>query len=383
MSENVDLIKLGDKELTLVGTAHISQESVDLVKEVIDRVKPDTVCVELCDNRFKSLKEPDAWKKTNIVEVIKSGRSHLLLAQLILGSYQKKLGKNLQIKPGAEMLAAVDKAEELNSKIALIDRDIKATLKRTWGSIGFISFMKLLWAGLKSSFDKTEITAEEIEKLKSSDALAEALSEFSRYLPEIQTTLIDERDRFMAQKIAELDGKNIVAVVGAGHVPGIKKYLSEPQNLEDLMTTPSGSKLGRVFGYGIPILFFALLFVGVYQSGIEAGASMLQSWALITGGFGALGALITFCHPLTVVISFLVAPFATLHPLFATGWFTGLAEAWIRKPTVQDFETVLDDLSTFKGAFTNRVSRILVVIAVTNLCASMGTILGITKIASQ
>jgi pheromone shutdown-related protein TraB len=383
MSENVDEIKLGDKELTLVGTAHTSRESVDLVKEVIDKVKPDTVCVELCDTRFKSLKDPDAWKRTNIVEVIKSGRSHLLLAQLILGSYQKKLGKNLKIKPGAEMLAAVEKAEELNSKIALIDRDIKTTLKRTWGSIGFVSFMKLLWAGLKSSFDKTEITAEDIEKLKSSDVLAEALSEFSRYLPEIQTTLIDERDRYMAQKIAEQDGKNIVAVVGAGHVPGIKKYLSEPQNLEELMTTPSSSMLGRVFGYGIPALFFALLFIGVYQSGIKAGASMLQSWALITGGFGALGAIITFCHPLTVVISFLVAPFATLHPLLATGWFTGLAEAWIRKPTVQDFETVLDDLSSVKGAFTNRVSRILVVIAVTNLCASMGTILGITKIASQ
>lgn len=383
MNNNVDTLNIGDKTITLVGTAHISKDSVRLVEEVIDNLKPDTVCVELCDNRLKSLKDPEAWKKTNIVEVIKSGRSHLLLAQLILGSYQKKLGKNLQIKPGAEMLKAVEKAEVLGAKVSLIDRDIKATLKRTWGSIGFISFIKLLWAGIKSGFDKTEITEHEIERLKSSDALAEALSEFSRYLPEIQTTLIDERDRYMAQKIMDQQGSNIVAVVGAGHVPGIMRYLNESQDLESLTSIPTGSKLGRFFGYGIPILFFALLFVGVYQSGIQAGASILQSWALITGGFGALGALITFCHPITVIISFLVAPIATLHPVLATGWFTGLSEAWIRKPTVKDFETVLDDLSTFRGAFTNRVSRILVVIAVTNLCASLGTILGITKIANQ
>ncbi len=383
MNSNVDTLKLNDKTITLVGTAHISKDSIELVKQVLDTVKPDTVCVELCENRYNSLRNPEAWKKTNIVEVIKSGRSHLLLAQLILGSYQKKLGKNLQIKPGAEMMAAVERAEEIGSKISLIDRDIKVTLKRTWGSIGFVSFVKLLWAGIKSSFDKTEITEEEIERLKTSDALAEALSEFSRYLPEIQSTLIDERDRYMAQLIANQEGENIVAVVGAGHVPGMKRYLYEPQDLESLIETPSGSKLGRVFGYGIPVLFFGLLFLGVYQSGIEAGASILQSWALITGGFGALGALITFCHPITVIISFLIAPIATLHPVLATGWFTGLCEAMIRKPTVRDFETVLDDLSTFKGAFTNRVSRILVVIAVTNLCASMGTILGITKIASQ
>lgn len=381
--QNLHRLSLEDREIIIIGTAHISQVSVDQVKRVIEEEKPDTVCIELCESRYNSLKDPDRWKKTDIVTIIKDGKSHLLLAQLLLASYQKKLGSELNIKPGQEMLTASEEAEKVGAKLEFIDRDVKTTLKRVWGSMSTWSVVKLFWSSIESIWKPISVTAEEIERMKSSDALAEAMAEFTQVLPEVRESLIDERDRYMSQKLRDSKGKKIVAVVGAGHVPGMEGYLYQEHDLSKLETTPPPSPYGKIFTYGIPLALLILLVYSVIQSGLGAGAKLLETWAIVTGSCAAVGAILALSHPLTILAAFISAPIATLHPLIATGWIAGLVEAWIRKPTVEDFENVIDDFSSIKGIFRNRVSRILVVIALTNLTASAGTIFGLTTLFAK
>ena len=220
--QNVDVISIGNKNVYLVGTAHVSQSSVDLVKEVIEAIKPEYVAVELCESRFDSLRNPDKWRETNIVSIIRQGKSYLLMTQLILSAFQKKIGAKLEVKPGAEMMAAIELAESNNSETALVDREIKITLRRAWASLGWWGSIKLFGALIASFFNNEEISEEEIEKLKSSDALEAMISELSENLPGVQQSLIDERDQYLAAKIKDIPSDSVVAIVGAGHVPGIK-----------------------------------------------------------------------------------------------------------------------------------------------------------------
>jgi pheromone shutdown-related protein TraB len=382
-SQNVDQISIGGKEIFLVGTAHVSKASADLAEQVIRQVKPDSVAIELCEPRYQSLKNPDRWKNMDIVSVIRQGKAYVLMAQLMLAAFQKKLGDQLKIKPGAEMVRAAEIAEATGARIILADRNVTTTLKRTWASLGFWSMGKLFFAMLGGLFSDQKIDEAEIERLKSSDALDELMREFSKALPEVRISLIDERDKYLAEKIQSAPGTRIVAIVGAGHVAGIKRYLGTKIDIQALDALPPPSPFARLLGMGIPALFVALIVGGFFYSGAETSAHMVGAWILITGGFAALGSLIALGHPLTILSAFVASPFTTIHPLLASGWVAGLVEAMIRKPRVGDLEHIAEDLSTYGGWYRNRVSRILLIMALTNLFGTIGALWGIKVVASM
>jgi len=380
---NVDRLLVEGKEITLVGTAHVSQASADLAERIIRETKPDSVAIELCEPRYQSLKNPDRWKNMDIVSVIRQGKAYVLMAQLMLAAFQKKLGDQLKIKPGAEMIRAAAVAEETGAKVVLADRNVTTTLKRTWASLGFWSMAKVFFAMIGGLFSDQKIDAAEIERLKSSDALDELMREFSKSLPEVRTSLIDERDQYLAYMIRSAPGKRIVAVVGAGHVSGIKKYLTVPINISALEEIPPPSPISLALGWGVPAIFIALILGGFFFSGAETSAQMVGAWILITGSFAALGSLLALGHPLTILAAFVASPLTTIHPLLASGWVAGLVEATIRKPRVGDLEHIAEDLSTYGGWYKNRVSRILLIMALTNLFGTIGALWGIKVVASM
>jgi len=369
-------VELNGRSFFLLGTAHVSQASVDLVKQTIEELKPDSVAVELCHSRYHTLSDPDRWKNTNIVEVIKQGRGNLLLAQLLLSSFQRRIGKQLGVKPGAEMMQALETSRELGIATVLADRDVGTTLRRTWSRLSWWSLCKMTTSSLLGLFESQEITQDEVERLKRSDALEEALKELTQQLPEVGQTLVDERDRYLADRIYSAPGDRVVAVVGAGHVQGISRYLGQPQDLQSLEFVPPPSALSKLLGWLIPLTIVAAVIYGFVHGGQGAGLRMLGIWALMTSCAGVLGCLLSLAHPFTVVSAFLFAPIGALHPLIATGWVTGLVEAGLRKPRVSDFETLSEQSLGLRLMYQNRVTRILLVAMLTNLCVGLGNLLG-------
>ncbi len=382
IKDNVDLIQYDGRSIYIVGTAHVSEVSADLAEEVIREQCPDSVAVELCDARFTSLKNPDRWKEMDIVSVIRGGKSYVLLAQLMLAGFQKKLGDQLKIKPGAEMMRAIQVADDIGSKTVLADRDIRTTLKRTWSSLGMFGMLKLLMSMVFGLFSSQEIDEEEIERLKQSDALEELMKEFSEALPGVRTALIDERDQYLAGKIKAAPGNTVVAIVGAGHVPGIKSWFAKEIDLEKLDKLPKPRKFTKLLAWLIPCLVVGMFIYGFTNSGVEKSYEMAATWFLWNGGLGALGSLIALGHPLTILAAFLASPFTSLNPFIAGGWVAGLVEAIIRKPRVGDLESVAEDVATMKGFWTNRVTKILLVIALTNLLGTIGTFIGLERVSS-
>jgi pheromone shutdown-related protein TraB len=318
----------------------------------------------------------------DIVSVIREGKSYLLMAQLLLVGFQKKLGNQLQVKPGIEMMQALKVAEEISSQPVLADRDVKTTLKRTWASLGFFSAIKVLATMITAGLAENEITEEEIERLKSADALEEMMKDFSDALPGVRNALIDERDKYLAAKIRSAPGDSVVAVVGAGHVPGIKKWIGKSIDLDELEIIPPPSPLKRFLRWLIPGLILAMIVYGFVVSGADTSLKMFEAWFWINAVLAAIGAILALAHPLTVIAAFFASPFTSLNPLIGVGWVAGLVEALLRKPRVADFETIADDASTLKGIWSNRLSRILLVIALTNLFGMVGTFLGGVKVAS-
>lgn len=377
---DITTIQLDNKKIIIVGTAHVSRQSVELAEEVIRKVTPDAVAVELCEPRFVSLQDPDRWKNTDIVSVIKEGRVYVLLAQLMLAGFQRKLGEHLNVKPGEEMMRAVAIAEELGIPVSLVDREVKITLKRIWGNLGLWSTAKLLIAMTGALFTSKEIDTEEIERLKSADVLEELMKDFSDTLPGVREALIDERDQYLAQKIKETPGNTIVAIIGAGHVPGITKWIHQEVDLAKLELLPRPRRLGRIIGWGVPLLVLGLIAYGFLSSGFDTSMDMVVAWVLINGLLGALGALLAGGHVLTVLSAMVASPFTSLNPFIAAGWVAGLVEASLRKPRVADLEHIADDISSLRGIYGNRVSRILLVVCLTNLLGSIGTFIGLERI---
>jgi pheromone shutdown-related protein TraB len=383
IEENVDCIQLEGKTIYLVGTAHISQKSVEQAEKVIREQSPDSVAIELCASRHASLLDPERWKNTDIVSVIRSGKTYVLMAQLVLASFQKKLGDKLKIKPGSEMLKSAEVAEDVGAELVLADRDVRTTLKRSWAALGFFGTFRLVSSMVLSLFSDQSIDEEEIERLKKSDALEEMMKEFSDALPEVRTALIDERDQYLAAKIREAPGERIVAIVGAGHCPGIREWISKPIDVKALEVIPSPNPIWKIIGWLIPLLVLGIFTWGFVEAGSSKVFEMATAWFLINGVLGALGALLALGHPLTILSAFVASPFTSLNPLIAGGWVAGLVEAIVRKPRVADLESVADDMSThFTGIWKNRVSRILLVVALTNLCGTIGTFIGVERIHS-
>ncbi len=379
---NVDLIEHDGRRFYIVGTAHVSKDSADLVEKTIRERKPDTVALELCESRYDALSNPERWKETDIYTVIKSGRAYVLMAQLALSTFQKKLADEFGIRPGEEMHRAIQISKETDTEISLVDREVRITLKRAWSGAGFWTLIKVLFSMLSSMFDKQDISQEDIEKLKSGDELAMAIEEFSGSLPGVKTALIDERDQYLAAKIRTSPGDTVVAVVGAAHVPGIKKLFGTTIDVKQLDEIPPPKKIFKIIGWGIPLLILALVVTGFFLSGRETTEQMVIVWILANGIAAALGTIVALAHPLTIVTAFIAAPITSLNPTIAAGWVCGLTEAYLRKPRVVDLEHVADDLTSVRGIWSNRVIKVLLVVVLANLGSSIGTFIGVGWIVS-
>jgi pheromone shutdown-related protein TraB len=366
-----------DKEVTLIGTAHVSRESTQLVQEVISETQPETVCVELCESRYKSMTQKNRWQDTDLLKVIKEKKAFLLLSNLMLAYFQKKIGEKLGIKPGAEILQAINSAEEVGARIHLADRDIRTTLSRAWRLMGLWTKLKLLFQLTTSIGDMGDITEEEIEEMKEKDVLEALLSEMGQSLPEIRRILIDERDQYLAYRIRNAPGNRIVAVVGAGHVPGIQRHWDEPVDTDALNHVPPQGKTMRVLKWGIPILILGLFVIGFIEAGAATGADVIKWWILANATLAGLGAACALAHPLTILAAILASPLTSLNPMVAAGWVAGLVEIFMGKPKVRDFEALADDIGSLKGFWRNKITRILLVVVFTNLGSSLGTFVAI------
>jgi pheromone shutdown-related protein TraB len=377
-NRNIHMLKKDGKEILLVGTAHVSKESAREVKELIEQEKPDSVCVELCLARYNSINNPSKWKNMDIITIIKQKKALLLLANLILSSFQKRLAQQLGINPGQEMIQAISSAREINAHLVLADRDIQVTFTRVWKKLNLWGKIRILFMLIFSMFNKEKISEEEIERLKSEDILTAALSELARSFPRLKNTLIDERDQYLAEKIKLAPGNKVIAIVGAGHIPGIKKEIDKEHDLIALIKIPSTSNYIKVLVWGIPLAIIAII-ASTFTYSHPAGFEQITQWFLWNGSLSALGALIAMAHPLSILTAFVAAPFSSLNPLLAAGWFAGIAEALIRRPRVEDFEQ-LGDITTLKDFFYNRVTKILLVVALANLGSMAGTFIGGAKV---
>jgi pheromone shutdown-related protein TraB len=370
---NVTRIRYKQKTIVLVGTAHVSKESIKLVKEVIESERPDTVCVELCESRYQSIVKKEQWENSNIVTVIREKKAFLLLSNLILASFQKRMADRLDIKPGGEMIAAVESAEDIDAKIHLADRDIRITLKRAWHCLSLWKKLQLLFELLLSAGSIEEISEKDIEQLKEKDMLDAVINEIGHAMPELRNILIDERDQYLAEKIRTAKGKHIVAVLGAGHVPGMQDQMDKPVDIKALESEPPPKKSTLFFKWGLPIVIIALIILGFFKAGSQAGQDMVWWWFVANGTLAGLGACLALAHPVTIISAIVAAPLTSLNPMIAAGWVSGLVEAYIRKPRVKDFQTLSDDISSVKGFWRNAVTRTLMVVVFTNIGSSVGT----------
>ena len=376
-THNIHRLVFEDKEIIIVGTAHVSKESVQLVTEVIEAEKPDTVCIELCESRYQSIRQKELWLNTDIVKVIKEKKSFLLLSNLMLASLQKRIAQKFDITPGQEMITAIEAGEAAGASIHLADRNIRITLSKTWRAMGLWDKFKLLFQAFLSLGQIDEISEEDIEKMKQEDVLQSLLADVSKSLPIIKKILIDERDQYLAHKIRTAAGNKIVAVVGAGHVPGIKKYWNAEIDIGALEQIPPKGKIVSILKWIIPLAILALIASGFYRGGTHAGTDMITWWVLANGILAGLGALVALAHPLTILSSVLAAPLTSLNPMIAAGWVSGLVEAFSRKPKVKDFESLPEDILSIKGFWKNNVTRILLVVVFTNIGSSIGTFVAI------
>ena len=367
---SVKHIKLENRDIYLVGTAHVSKESVEEVRKTVEEIKPDTICVELCSGRHKSMTQPDAWKNTDIFKLIKEKKSVLLLAQLIMMSFYRRLGEKLGVEPGAEMLEGVKLAEQTNAELVLADREIEITLKRVWGYLSFWHKIKMLFQLTAGLFTQEKVDEDLIEQMKEIDQLENAMETFAKALPEVKIRLVDERDIFLSQKIRKAPGKKIVAVVGAAHCGGIEKYIHEDIPLEPLCELPPKSPWPRIFKWALPILIIGLLILSFFKG---SAPEAFLVWTLVNGILSALGAAIALGHPLTIIASFLAAPITSLSPMIAAGWVAGIVQAWVKKPTVEDFQNLPQAVKTTAGFWKNNVTRILLVVCLANLGSAIGT----------
>ncbi len=382
MTESKTSVKLGDREIILLGTAHISRESVTEVQQAIHEERPDRVCIEIDESRYKAIAGGDRWKNLKITRVLKEKKAFLLLANLVLASFQKRLGLDLGIKPGAEMVAAIEAANELGIPFSLIDREIQITMKRAWAKTGFWGKNKMLAVMLGSLFTREKLSEEEIEKLKNKDVLQGMLEEISEFLPSIKEVLIDERDEYLAAKIFEADDKKILAVVGAGHIPGIVKRLQMLQDgkaspdVTALNTIPQKKLISKSLPWVLPVAIIGAIIAGFIVRGSDVTLNYTMKWILINGSLSAIGALIALAHPLTIVLAFVAAPFTSLVPVIGVGILTGILEGTLRKPRVVDFENLQEDIASFKGFFRNRFTHVLLVFFLSNIGSTIGTFLG-------
>jgi len=376
--QDVRVIQYGDKTVTLVGTAHISQKSVDLVKKVIEQEKPDCVCLELDDKRFQALTQKKQWQALDLKVVIKNKQLSTLLVSLLMASYQKRLGGKLGVTPGAELLMAARTAKDLQIPLSLCDRDVRITLRRAWKSTSFFKKGYLLSSLFASLFDKEEISEEKLQELKQKDVLTELMEELGDVLPDLKRVLIDERDIYLVEKIKSSPGKRIVAVVGAGHVDGMVKTFNEDNKhrISEITKIPPVSKAFKIAGWSIPLIIIGSLIIIGFQQGASVAGENLLFWIVANGVPAAIGAFLALAHPLTTLSAFVAAPITSLTPVIGAGYVSAFIQVMNCPPVVKEFETAGDDIGTFKGWWKNRLLRIFLVFLLTGLGSAIGTWVG-------
>jgi pheromone shutdown-related protein TraB len=375
---DVHTINLEDKEILLIGTAHISQGSVDLVTRVIEAEHPDRVCLELDDKRYHAMSRKDSWESLDLKQIIRNKQLSTLLVSLLMGSYQKKLGGQLGVTPGAELLAAARTADRLSIPVSLCDRDVRITLRRAWKSTSLLRKGYLLTSLIASLFDSEELDEDRLEGMKKKDVLASLMAEMDESFPELKRVLIDERDIYLAEKIRAAPGTRQVAVVGAGHVEGIKKAITGDHHhkLPEITTIPPVSRGWKIAGWSIPVLILAsLAAIGVIKGASVAGAN-LMFWILANGIPAAIGALLALAHPVTTIGAFTAAPITSLTPVIGAGYVTAFIQVMTRPPVVREFETVGDDISSLAGWWKNKLLRVFLVFFFTGLGSAVGTWVG-------
>lgn len=375
-SDTLTILEQDGRTIYVVGTAHISDASVQEVREVIERVRPDVVCVELCQARYNSLVKQDAWKNLDIFKVIREGKTLFLLANLAIGAYQRRLGAELGIKPGAELLAAVDKAKEIGASVELIDRDIHVTLKRTWANLGFFQKLELVGAVVQSLTSREQVSASEIENLKEQGNLSEMLSEFAEAMPQVKGPLIDERDRYLMAGVEASKGKTVVAVVGAAHVPGMRSHLGKAVDREELDRLPPKSRLVGALKWVFPLLVMVSLFIGIQGKQGTSVEELLYAWILPNSIMAMLCTALAGARIPSILSAFVASPITSLIPVLGAGMVVGLLEAWLRKPTVEDCENINNDVQSLRGVYRNPVTRVLLVAVMATVGSAAGAWIG-------
>jgi pheromone shutdown-related protein TraB len=379
----IERVERDGVEYVVLGTAHVSRSSMEAVGALLDHEHFDAVAVELCDSRAQGMRDPEAFKQMDLFQVIRQGKAGMVAASLVLSSFQKRLADQYGIQPGAEMKAAMDGADARGLPLWLIDREVGTTLKRAWHSVGFWQRFGLLGGLLASVFEREDIDEGEIEKLKQGDMLESAFSEFASESAPLYRSLIAERDDFMAARLREeaarsasAEPRRVLVVIGAGHLKGLCEHLRTQRDdpaatAAALAQTPPKARWPKWLAVGLVLLVFAAI-AWAFHRNAALGTQALLAWVLFTGGFAALGALVAGAHPASIVAAFIAAPIKPFRPGIPAGGISAMAEAWVRRPRVADFETLRDDIGHWKGWWKNRVARTLL----NFFMVSLGTIVG-------
>ncbi|WP_035275915.1 TraB/GumN family protein [Desulfogranum japonicum] len=383
--QDVTCHDIDGKTILLVGTAHISQQSADLVASIIEHEQPDRVCIELDEKRYTALSESKSWKNLDLKQIIRNKQLATLFVNLVLSAYQKKLGSQIGIAPGTELLTAARAAETFSIPVDLCDRDVRVTLRRAWRETGLWKKMYLLSTMVASLFDSTTIDEEKLCELRQKDVLSELMEELGQTFPDTKRVLIDERDIYMAEKIKSAEGSRIVAVVGAGHVAGISRRLHEnnEERMAEINTIPPVSRKWKVAGWSIPLLIItSILLIGLKQGATEAGSNALY-WILANGIPSSIGAIFALAHPATIFSAFAAAPITSLTPVIGAGYVCAFVQILTQPPVVREFEEVGQDISKFSGWWKNKLLRVFLVFFLTGLGSSIGTWVGGYRIVSN
>jgi len=379
MDENVTKLEYQGKEIILIATAHVSKKSIDLVENVINEEQPDSVCIELDEGRYQNIQNPKSWESTDIIKIIKSKKIGFLMANLALSSYQKKMAEKLDTVVGGEMLQGIKSANEVGAKLVLADRDIQTTFLRIWRKLNFWKKIKLVFSLVFSFGEDSDIEDQDLQELLQGDMLESVMGDLKKKFPQIGDILIHERDQYLACKIREAPGDKIVAVLGGAHVSGVKSEIYKEQDIGEINVIPPKRHTATIIGWIIPIMIIGLIvysFVGNVQTGVQ----QLSIWVLWNGILAALFTALSLGHPLSILTAFFAAPITSLNPMLACGWFAGLVQASIKKPTVLDVKNIQTDMFSFKGFMHNRFLKALLIVIMANIGSSIGTLVAGTDI---
>ncbi len=379
MEDNITRLTCNDKEIILIATAHVSQESADLVKKVIDEEKPDSIGIELDEARYQNLRNPQAWETTDVVQVIKEKKTGFLMANLVLSSFQKKIARQLGTVVGQEAVQGMKSAEETGAHLVLVDRDIQTTFKRIWRKLGFWGQCKLLFSLIFSFGEDVTLTSEDVNEMLKNETLESMVAEMRKSFPVIGEVLLNERDKYIAHQIKQAPGKKIVVILGGAHIAGVKEELFTEQDIAQLLEVPKGNPVIKYIAWIIPLAMLGLFIYG-FTINIQTGLEQLGVWVIWNSALAGIFTALVLAHPLSILAALVAAPFTSMNPFLACGWVAGLVEASVRRPSVRDISSVSQDMFSFRRFFKNRFLKALAVVIAANIGSTIGTFVAGTNI---